>query len=167
MPKTRKPRFGGLAPKYEFVMNPYPGIRISRCPRCNRKTGQRKVPLFIHVDPLRAIALNYTCRYCERCDLLIGSKHMIEHLLYDLFSQTDPNIIGNEYIILGTVEKKAWREALTSPQLVKETLMQTHQFRNNHGELRITQGGWYPQNQEPPLMEPPRSQEWVKAASER
>jgi hypothetical protein len=47
-----KKQFGGLPPQYNFVLNPYPEVQVSRCPFCDRKTGQRKVPLFIHVDPL-------------------------------------------------------------------------------------------------------------------
>ncbi len=112
MAKTRKSRFGGLKPKYSFILNPYPDQRISRCPFCEEKTGQRKIPLLIHTDPLHLIALNYTCRYCKDCDLLIAHKHEVEHLLTDLFRQFDPEVIGNDYLIIGTVEKKAWREGL-------------------------------------------------------
>lgn len=70
-------------PQYNFVLNPYPDERLSRCPFCSNKTGQRKRPLVIHIDPMHLIALNYTCRYCEQCDLLVAHKHEIEHLLYD------------------------------------------------------------------------------------
>ena len=33
-------------------------IRFSKCPACQNKTGQRKLPLLIHVDPKNLIALN-------------------------------------------------------------------------------------------------------------
>src|SRR5512147_3264198 len=102
-----KKQFGGLPPQYNFVLNPYPEVRVSRCPFCDRKTGQRKVPLFIHVDPLHPIALNYTCRYCSHCDLLIGHKHELEHLLTQMFAPYHPAVIGNDYLIMGTVDKKA------------------------------------------------------------
>ena len=64
MPKNQKPQFGELPPKYNFVLNPYPDERLYRCPYCGEKTGQRKHPLLIHIDPSHLIALNYTCRYC-------------------------------------------------------------------------------------------------------
>jgi hypothetical protein len=106
MAKAKKPQFGELPPRYSFVLNPYPDMRISRCPFCERKTGQRKLPLLIHVEPAHLIALNYTCRYCHTCDLLIADKQAIEHLLTGMFSQHDPEVVGNEYLIIGTVEKK-------------------------------------------------------------
>jgi 5-methylcytosine-specific restriction endonuclease McrA len=162
MPRAKKRHFGGLAPKYNFILNPYPDMRISSCPFCNRKTGQRKVPLLIHVDPLHLIALNYTCRYCQHCDLLIAHKHQIERLLYSLFSQLAQEAIGNGYLIIGTVEKDAWRKGLKQPQSLEETLPHAHDFKRFYKELRMTQPGWYPDDQEPPVMEPPESQDWVK-----
>lgn len=74
-------QFGCLPPKYNFCLNPYSELRFSRCPDCQNKTGQRKLPLLIHVEPMNLIALNYTKRYCRRCDLLIGHKYEIEQHL--------------------------------------------------------------------------------------
>ena len=105
MPKNKKPQFGELPPSYNFVLNPYPEERLSRCPFCAEKTGQRKIPLFIHVDPMQLIALNYTCRYCHNCDVLIAHKHEIEHHLTELFRRMAPETIGNDYLIMGTMEK--------------------------------------------------------------
>jgi len=45
-------RFGKLPPQYTFILNPYADARFTRCPGCNQKTKQRKLPLFIHVDPM-------------------------------------------------------------------------------------------------------------------
>ena len=157
-----------LPRKYNFVLNPYPEARLSRCPYCEKKTGQRKVPLFIHVDPTYPIALNYTCRYCKQCDLLIGHKHEIEHLLTQMFWQADPRVIGNEYLIMGTVDKKVWREGLTNPKSVAEVLSShIYIFKTYYQELRLTRPGWYPADQEPPIMEPPPSQEWLKSSRSR
>jgi hypothetical protein len=149
--------------KYNFVLNPYPDVRVSRCPFCGRKTGQRKRPLFIHVDSSHPIALNYTCRYCPACDLLIAHKHEIEHLLAGLYTQTDPAAIGNDYMIVGTVDKKAWREGLDQPKDPAEMLANhTSLFKTVYQELRLTQPGWYKEGVEPPPMPPPPSTEWVK-----
>jgi hypothetical protein len=135
---------------------------------CEGKTGQRKVPLFIHVDPHFPIALNYTCRYCAACDLLIGHKHELEHLLTGLFTQANPEIIGNNYLIMGVVDKKAWREGLTQPKPAAE-MMDSHlsMFKQHYQELRLTRPGWYQDGQDPPPMEPPPSTEWVKRKSRR
>jgi hypothetical protein len=35
--------------------------------------------------------------------MLIGHKHEIEHYLTEMFLQMDPNVIGGEYLIFGTV----------------------------------------------------------------
>jgi 5-methylcytosine-specific restriction endonuclease McrA len=122
MAKVKQRQLGGLPPKYGFMVNPYPDERVSRCPLCDylsarlRKTGQRKIPILIHVNPKHLIALNYTCRYCRDCDLLIAHKHQIEHYLTALFSQMSPESIGNDYLAIGTVEKSAWKEGLKQQQ---------------------------------------------------
>lgn len=163
MATARKSRFGGLPPSHSFMLNPYPDQRLWRCPLCEQKTKQRKTPLLIHIDPLHLIALNYTCRYCQGCDLLIAHKHEIEHLLTELFRQYDPGVIGNDYLIIGTAEKSAWREGLEQPKAVDEMLPHASDFATYYKELRLTRPGYYRADQEPPLMEPPSSQEWVKA----
>ncbi len=163
MSRTKKPKFGELAPLYQFSLNPYPDQRFSRCPICGHKTGQRKLPLFINVDPKYTIALNYTCRYCKQCDLLIAHKHEIEHLLTTMFTQIDSDAIGNEYLIIGTVEKKAWRENMQYPKKPTEMLSQIHDFKRVNSEIRMTRPGWYGPDQEPPIMEPLLSSEWIKS----
>ena len=164
MVKVKKTQFGGLPPRYNFALNPYPDMRVSSCPLCKHKTGQRKIPLLIHVDPLQLIALNYTCRYCRACDLLIAHKHEIEHLLTSLFSRMAPEAVGNDYLILGMVEKTTWREGLQRPKAVAEMLPHASDFIS-YSEIRSTQAGWYKDDQEPPVREPPPSQEWVKSKS--
>jgi hypothetical protein len=115
---------------------------------------------------MHLLALNYTCRYCHACDLLIADKHAIEHLLTGVFSQYAPEAVGNEYLIVGTVEKTAWREGLQQPKSVAEMLPHASDFAEYYTELRVTRPGWYPANQEPPMLEPPASQEWVKSKLE-
>lgn len=64
--------------RYNFTLNPYPDSRCSTCPTCGKPMGQRKVPLFIHIEPHYPIILGYTGRYCAACNLLIAHKHEIE-----------------------------------------------------------------------------------------
>lgn len=129
--------------------------------------GQRKVPLVIHVDPLHLVALNYTCRYCSECDLLIAHKHEVEHVLTGLFLQYDPQAVGNEYLVLGTLEKRACRRGMRQPELAQEMRAHMHDFRTYYQELRLGKPCWYRAGQTPPVMEPPPSQEWVKSQHER
>jgi len=162
MTTAKAARFGELPPRYHFIFNPYPDERLSRCPLCNQKSRQRKIPLLIHVDPLYLIALNYTCRYCPDCDLLIAHKHEIEHLLTELFRQRAPDMIGNDYLVLGTVEKGAWHEGVARPAGIEEMLAHTSDFVVVYEELRMSRPGYYRDDQEPPILEPPPSREWVK-----
>lgn len=162
MAKTKKTRIGELPPKYSFVLNPYPEMRLSRCPFCGHNTGQRKIPLLIHINPRHLIALNYTCRYCKDCDLLIAHKHDLEHILTNMFRQNDPNVIGNEYLIFGTLEKTSWRKGLNEPQATSDTFSHASDFAEHYNELRMTCPGWYPEGKEPPIMNPAPSLEWVK-----
>lgn len=159
---NKGPTLGKLPPKYNFVLNPYPDERLSSCPFCGQRTGQRKLPLLIHVDPMYPIALNYTCRYCKDCDLLIAHKHEIEHLLTEMFKRYDPDVIGNDYLIFGTIKKKTWREGLTEPKAIEDMLQHTSDFAIYYQELRMRQTGWYREGQEPPVRQPQPSQEWIK-----
>lgn len=159
MPK-KKP-INKLPPMYNFSLNPYPDLRFWKCPDCNNKTGQRKLPLLIHIDPQNLIALGYINRYCKYCDMLIGHQHEIEHHLTDLFLKKNPDVIGNRYLIVGTVEKTVWRQNMKGDKSFDEMLDHFHYFKSFQ-TLRMTAGGWFPKDMDPPVMTPPPSQEWVK-----
>ncbi len=154
-------RYGNLEPMYNFSMNPYPEFRFYRCPDCRDKTGQRTLPLVICVFPRHFISLNFTNRYCRHCDTLIGKKDEIEHCLTELFVQNDPSVIGNEYVMIGTMEKKAWRKNLENPGVMKDDRPYIHDFKSFE-EIRMTMAGWFKDGVEPPVMPPPPSTEWVK-----
>ena len=38
--------------------------------------------------------------------MLIGQKHEIQHHLTETFLKINPDVIGNNYLVFGTVEKK-------------------------------------------------------------
>jgi hypothetical protein len=161
MVKAKKQQIGSLTPLYHFSLNPYPEFRFYSCPECKNKTSQKTLPLLIMVESACTIALNITCRYCKYCDCLICHKNIIEHILFDLFENRDPSKIGNEYYIIGTVEKKVWREGLNRNLYKSEILLNLHDFKSFE-ELRMTVGGWLPADQPIPIMTPPPSLEWVK-----
>jgi len=165
MTETIKPQIGGLEPKYGFIINPYLDYRASSCPFCGRKTGQRKLPLLVNVNKLDFVILNYTCRYCKDCDVLIAHKHEIEHLLTVLFQQRDPELIGSDYLVFGTMDKETWREGSKheTTKTIKEIVSHLSDFTTYYKELRMTQQGWYLKGKRPPIRKPPASQEWVKS----
>jgi len=137
------PRLGKLPPLYRFILNPYTDARFTRCPICERKMRQRKLPLFIHVEPANPVVLSYTCRYCPDCDLLIAHQDQIEALLSRIFSQEDPSLVGRDYLVLGTVERKAWRQELKKPGSIGDILAHLHDFKEVL-TVEYQPAGWYP-----------------------
>jgi len=113
-------------------------------------------------DPLSdLINLNYTHRYCRRCNTLIGHQHEIEESLFILFLQHNPEVIGNRYVIIGTMELKTWRAGLNQQLSISEARVHIHDLKT-YEELRMTMAGWFHKDQEPPVMEPAPSAVWVK-----
>ncbi len=98
-------RLGKQSPRYSFFLNPYSDVRFTSCPKCRKRTRQRKLPLVIHVDPFNPVAINKTCRYCPTCDLLIAHKDEIEQQLSLLFARHDFTLIGNDYLVIGTQDR--------------------------------------------------------------
>ena len=81
---------------------------MSRCPECQQPTRLRKFALVIHVYGL--MALGKTSRFCPRCDLVMVHQDELEHELTTAFESRNPHIIGNEYAVLGIMDRDAWRK---------------------------------------------------------
>ncbi len=151
---TKSRFFGELPARYKFFLNPYSDARFTRCPQCEGKTVQKKVPLMIHVEPEYTINLNYTCRYCPKCDILIAHRDEIEGHLYRLFSERAPQVIGNDYLAMGTTERAYWKEGFTKPHMPSEMLANLHGFKEYLDFERT--GGWLPdeKEKESPMTQP-------------
>lgn len=128
MPKKMR-QFGELPPQYKFFLNPYENERFTHCPQCGVKTRQRKLPLVIHVDPMYPVSLNYTCRYCPACDLLIAHQDEIERLLATLFEKHAPDAMGNEYLVLGTFDHDYWKQGTKTPHAAQNLFDNLHDFK--------------------------------------
>lgn len=133
-------RLGKQKPRFKFILNPHSDVRFTRCPTCQGKTKQRKLPLLIHVDPMQLIALNKTCRYCPSCDLLIAHKDEIEAFLAAFFDQSKPEVLGNDYLVLGTLDRSDWKKGVDSPRTIQDMLEDLHDFKEVL-KLELT-GGW-------------------------
>ena len=48
-------QMGQQPPRYKFFLNPYSDVRFSKCPQCEAKTRQRKLPLVI-IGPIGSLA---------------------------------------------------------------------------------------------------------------
>ena len=121
-------KLGNQPRRYDFFLNPYHDWRFSRCPKCDEKTRLRKLPLVIHVDPRNPVALNKSCRYCPACDLVIAHQDEIEAQLTLLFSERAPALVGNDYLVMGTMDRAIWRQSLKQPMLIRELLDHVHIF---------------------------------------
>lgn len=119
--KSTKNRLGELPPRYSFALNPYKETRFSRCPKCKKLNHLRKFPLLIHINGFGPIVLGKTCRYCSKCEFIIAHQDEIDRELTALLLGKAPQVIGNDYYVLGTVEKKAWRQGLQQPGKVADT----------------------------------------------
>jgi len=149
----RKPRLGKLPARYLFALNPHAEFRASRCPDCDRLTYPRKFALLIHVDPLNLIAMGFTCRYCSQCELIVAHQDELEAQLAALFQERDPSVIDNDYLVIGTVELKIWKDSLSTPKMMAEILEHTADFKD-YRTIEYFPGGWYPKDFVPPI--PPR-----------
>jgi hypothetical protein len=121
-------RLGKQPPRYRFFLNPYADVRFTTCPQCGAKTRVRKLPLVIHIDPMQLVALNKTCRYCPSCDLLIAHRDELEAWLAAFFGQQQPEVVGNDYLVVGTEDRAAWRRGTRTPLTIQELLDGLHDF---------------------------------------
>ncbi|HEY1351940.1 MAG TPA: hypothetical protein VGF67_20155 [Ktedonobacteraceae bacterium] len=149
-PRKKKPvtQLGKQPPRYRFFLNPYQDMRWTKCPQCETKMHQRKLPLVIHIDPMVMLALNKTCRYCPHCDLLIAHQDDLEHLLAAIFSEQKPEIIGNDYLVLGTVDREVWKSGAT---LVHKTMQDFLNVLHDFKEVVTFEltGGWIRDEKKP------------------
>jgi hypothetical protein len=146
--KTHVVQLGALPPRHIFILNPY-DTRFTRCPICDSRTKQRKFALLIHVEPENPIVMGKTCRYCSECDLLIAHKDEVDVQLAGLFRQLNPALVGNDYMVLGTVEREVWREGIKHPKTIAEMLKHLHDFKEVRN-IKYQPAAWYPADRRPP-----------------
>jgi hypothetical protein len=116
--------------QHYFFLNPYEDVRFTRCPKCGGKTRLRKFVLVIHVEPRDPLALRKTCRYCVACDLIIAHRDELEAQLYLVFSKQAPQSVGNDYLVLGTLEPALWQQGRQQPLNMADVLDQMYLFKD-------------------------------------
>jgi hypothetical protein len=121
-------RLGKQSPRYRFLLNPFRDRRLAICPNCDGRTLLRKVPLVVHVDPINPVAINKSCRYCPACELLIAHQDEVEAELAALFARRTPDLVGNGYLILGTLDRDVWKRGVAKPLAIQEMVEQLHDF---------------------------------------
>jgi len=122
-------QLGKQPPRHRFALNPYPEEQFTSCPGCYGLTEQRKFPLVIHVDPRNPVAINKTCRYCPRCDLIIARKDELEAQLAMLLEKHHPALIGNDYLVMGTLDHDDWERGRQTPLTLPELVAKLYIFQ--------------------------------------
>jgi hypothetical protein len=136
-------RIGELPPRYSFALNPYNEWRCTKCPRCEQPTRLRKFALLIGVETYGLMVLGKTCRFCPRCEFIIAHQDELKVLLAASFAAHAPEVIGNEYYVIGTVERKTWRKGMRAPAITDEVLRHAADFEKEF-DLHYEPVGWYP-----------------------
>ncbi|MEO0356501.1 MAG: hypothetical protein AAF268_16895 [Cyanobacteria bacterium P01_A01_bin.3] len=134
-------RFGKLPPRYTFAINPSQEVRYSKCPKCERATYPRKFPLLILINQSDPLILGKTCRYCSKCEFIIAHQDELEAALAEVVAQRDPAALGNDYFVLATVEKKAWRKGLENAQTIDDIRVHTADIKT-YVELEYEPARW-------------------------
>ena len=86
--------------------------------------------------------LNKACKYCVACDLIITKQSEIEQQLTVGLLEIDPGIIGNDYLVMGTLDRKDWRKREKESSSPSETLKKMYAFKN-HLDFEVIPAGWY------------------------
>ena len=135
-------RLGKLPPRYYFILNRYQDERLSKCPIYHKPTHARKFALFIHVDGWGPMALGKTAKYCSPCELIMIHQHELEADLAENFRRLAPGVIGNDYLVIGTLEKKIWRQGMKGAGTeLNEILKSVADFKEVY-KLEVKPAGW-------------------------
>jgi hypothetical protein len=86
------------------------------------------------------MSLNKTCRYCPHCDLLIAHQDDVEHFLASYFSEEQPEVVGNDYLIIGTLDRPVWKRGMQQQLTMQGMLDELHDFKEVV-TFKVT-GGW-------------------------
>ncbi|MBW4642077.1 MAG: hypothetical protein KME23_03520 [Goleter apudmare HA4340-LM2] len=144
---SNKVKDKNLKERHNFFLNPYEDCAFTKCPKCEAKTKIRKFPLVIHIEPQQLFFLNKQCKYCPTCDLIIAKKQEIESLMAFGLSQSHPKIIGNKYVVIGTVDKKDWKEGSQESLSPAEIIERTYIFQDIWN-FEVIPAGWYPKGEQ-------------------
>lgn len=145
-------RIGKLPPRYILGINPYRETRFSKCPKCERPTYPRKFPLLIYVKQAESgpLVLGKTCKYCSKCEFIIVHQDELESTLAAAFAEREPAALGNDYFIIGTVEKKIWKQSLENPETPYQDILARTADIKKYVELIYEPARWVPSDEPDP-----------------
>ena len=129
--------------RHYFFLNPYVDAAFTKCPKCENNTKIRKFPLVIHIDPQQLLLLNKKCRYCVKCDLIIAKKSEMESLMVACFEESKPEIMGNNYLVMGVAERRDWLESKEGRMPQGETIERLLVFKDVLNFELVRAGGYH------------------------
>jgi hypothetical protein len=103
--------------------------------------------LLIHVDGYGLLNLGKTCRYCSKCEFIIAHQDELESVMAEIFSALCPEVVGNEYLVIGVVVQKVWKRSLVEQSGIEELIENASDFKQ-HLVLRCDPAGWVPPGHE-------------------
>jgi len=132
-------QLGKQPPRYNFGLNPYKDTRLTTCPQCKLKTRPRKFTLVVKVQPAYVMIADKICRYCYPCSLLIAHQDQLEELLATHLTMThNEQLIGNDYEVLGTLDRAEWDKVKQEPLSFTQMVEHLHDFRAVVGFHRVS-----------------------------
>ncbi len=123
------------------MLNPHTDYRATSCPGCKAKTRVRKIPLVIHVEGAGLLILRKTCRLCLDCETVIAHQAEIELAMKASAGQAAA--ATPDYLVLGTVGPRVWRQGLSGDVRINELVRNMADFKA-HLQIESTPGGWFP-----------------------
>ena len=128
--------------KHYFFLNPYKDCAFTKCPKCDNKTKLRKFPLVIHVEPYQIFFLNKNCKYCTDCDLIIVKQSKIETLMACQFEEVNPSVVGNKYLVFGTLSRGDWQKYSKTQTYPSKVIDSVYLFKDVLN-FELVHGGWF------------------------
>jgi Flp pilus assembly protein TadD len=122
-------QLGKQRPRYDFFLNTYQDTRFTVCPQCKSETRARKFSLVIHVNPGHTAILDKLCRFCDACDLLIVHQDQLEEQLATEFMTSNPEAIGNDYQVVGTLDRAEWNQGKQDLLSFERVIEYLHDFK--------------------------------------
>lgn len=140
---TNDRKIKNLKERHRFFLSPYKENAFTRCPKCGAKTKLRKFPLVIHIEPRQLFLLNKHCRFCPVCDLIIAKRDDVESMMAERIGRERPQLVGNDYLVFGTLERKDWMDGQKLEMSPRELMNRVYVFRDTW-TFEIVPGGWFP-----------------------
>ena len=78
---------------------------------------------------------------------MLHQDELEEQLAYT-FSQRAPEVVGNKYLVIGTIEKKVWQEGLEGKDKPTNEMLKYLADFKKVLTLHVEPGGWYPMDRE-------------------